>query len=122
EVTKGQTGQRQEAVRTCGLLDVEFHSSEAIWSQMVSSDKPGVAISANEAAREPGQAATAQGLITCGEVRALVDCKYQTAPSGWALIDSSGTVRPGTGWSSATLDGATSTVLCARSCPTPSIA
>jgi len=29
---------------------------EAIWSRMVSSDKPGVAISANEAARERGQA------------------------------------------------------------------
>ena len=56
EVTKGQTGQRQEAVRTCGLLDVEFHSSEAIWSRMVSSEEPGVAIPANEAARERGQA------------------------------------------------------------------
>ena len=54
EVTKRQTGQRQEAVRTCGLFDVEFHSSEAIWSRMVSSEEPGVAISANEAVREPG--------------------------------------------------------------------
>ena len=27
------------------------------------------------------------------EYKALVDCKYQTAPTGWALIDSSGTVK-----------------------------
>ena len=42
--------------------------------------------------------------LTPDEYKALVDCKYQTAPTGWALIDSSGTVRPGTGWSSATLE------------------
>jgi hypothetical protein len=31
--------------------------------------------------------------LTPDEYKALVDCKYQTAPTGWALIDSSGTVK-----------------------------
>ena len=31
--------------------------------------------------------------LTPGEYKALIECKYQIAPTGWALLDSSGTVK-----------------------------
>jgi hypothetical protein len=31
--------------------------------------------------------------LTPDEYKALIECKYQTSPTGWALIDSSGTVK-----------------------------
>ena len=83
EVTKGQTGQRQEAVRTCGLLDVEFHSSEAIWSRMVSSEEPGVAISANEALS--ASRARRQPYCRCEDLRKVsyLAARLTTGTKGW---------------------------------------